>query len=641
MNGLASWWSPELQAVAWALVHFLWQGAVVGAVLAVALAFLSKASARARYAVALAATAALALWPLATVLGFSSLEVPPAISAAAAPAPVLDPTAASSPAAPPVTSGGLTSLAGAVEPYLPWIAAAWATGVVVLAAVHLGGLARLRRFRQGCARPLPEELQKRLAQLAGRLGVARAVGLYQSAEAAVPMVLGWLRPMIVVPASTLAGLTPQQMDAVLAHELAHVRRHDYLVNLLQTVVETLLFYHPVVWWVSSVVRRERESCCDDLAVAACGDRLGYAKALATLEELRSPSFAMAATGGSLLFRVRRIVGLPSRSTGKPWLAGLVALSIFPLGGLAELRWAVVRDDASVASPGAAPAAKDEAYRGSWRAERNKDGTIDLQMKMRRDEGNRWSYSDTFAADKLQGLTAGPEVSFRMRRGEATFLFTGRFSGKTGTGSFTLKLDPAWAKELEGMGYGRVNEGRLVELAIHDISRAWVRDIRSAGYTKTSLNKLIELHIHGVTGTFVRALTDAGYKDLPADKLIEVKIHGIAPEYIRAMGASGLRDLPVNKLIELKIHGVDPQSLRELVALGYANLPADQVIQLQIHGVTPDFVRGLADAGLRNVSAQKLIELKIHGVDGAFVRKAKERSADLSADRLIQLRIMGL
>ena len=118
---------------------------------------------------------------------------------------------------------------------------------------------------------------------------------------------------MLVPAATLAGLSASQLELVLAHELAHIRRRDYLVNLLQTAVETLLFYHPAVWWVSGRMRVEREHCCDDLAVAACGNPVGYARALADLEGLgtRGPVLAMAASGGSLFDRVARLVTPPA------------------------------------------------------------------------------------------------------------------------------------------------------------------------------------------------------------------------------------------------------------------------------------------------------------------------------------------
>ena len=166
------------------------------------------------------------------------------------------------------------------------------------------------------------------ARLSRRLHIARPVRLLRSTLVDVPTVIGWLKPVILLPATALSGLNPHQLEAILAHELAHIRRHDYLVNLLQTVVETLLFYHPAVWWLSRRIRAERENCCDDLAVSLCGDPVTYARALADLEGLRNPTrrFVMAADGGSLVQRVRRLLGAPSHAGRAPgWLAGGASL----------------------------------------------------------------------------------------------------------------------------------------------------------------------------------------------------------------------------------------------------------------------------------------------------------------------------
>ena len=182
------------------------------------------------------------------------------------------------------------------------------------------------------ASPAAEGLQQIVARLSRRLHIGRGVRLLESTLVDVPTVIGWLKPVVLLPASALAGLSPQQLEAILAHELAHIRRHDYLVNLLQTLVETLLFYHPAVWWLSRRIRVERENCCDDLAVSLCGDPVTYATALADLEELRGaarPAFlAMAATGGSLLQRVRRLLGAPSHAGRAPgWLAGSATILV--------------------------------------------------------------------------------------------------------------------------------------------------------------------------------------------------------------------------------------------------------------------------------------------------------------------------
>ena len=141
----------------------------------------------------------------------------------------------------------------------------------------------------------------------------------------VPVIVGHLKPVIVLPAAALSGLSPAHLEAVIAHELAHVRRHDYLVNLAQTVIETLLFYHPAVWWVSPHVRVAREHCCDDLAVTVCRSRHEYVRALLDLEELRdaTPALALGATDGSLLARGRRLLVPQQGRTSPPRLAASV------------------------------------------------------------------------------------------------------------------------------------------------------------------------------------------------------------------------------------------------------------------------------------------------------------------------------
>jgi TonB family protein len=166
-------------------------------------------------------------------------------------------------------------------------------------------------------------------------------------------VIGWLRPIILLPASALAGLSPVDLDAILAHELAHVRRGDYLVNLIQCVVEVLLFYHPAVWWVSGQIRREREHCCDDLAASLSPDRVTYARALASLEELRgeAPRLAMAAGGADLLQRIRRLVE-PGSASGPRWSGGFmmsVVLTVLLVAASGEIRSMPAGHDQSTAS----------------------------------------------------------------------------------------------------------------------------------------------------------------------------------------------------------------------------------------------------------------------------------------------------
>src|SRR6185312_16037471 len=171
-----------------------------------------------------------------------------------------------------------------IRPSAPWIVGAWAVGAALLAVWRLGGWVYLHRLTR-CASVAPDALQAALDRLHDRLGLRCAVRLRESAAVSVPAVVGWVRPAILLPVGLLGGIAPEQLELILAHELAHIRRRDFLANLLQTAIETALFYHPAVWWVSRTVRVEREACCDDLVVAATGEPLPYARALARLAEL--------------------------------------------------------------------------------------------------------------------------------------------------------------------------------------------------------------------------------------------------------------------------------------------------------------------------------------------------------------------
>ena len=203
--------------------------------------------------------------------------------------------------------------AASLEPLLPWLVGAWGVGVLGLSLRLLGGWLWIQWLVRHETRPVAERWAESLARLQGRLRIARPVRLLESIRLQVPLAVGWLRPVILLPVTALTGLPSDQLEAILAHELAHIRRYDYLVNLVQSVVETLLFYHPAAWWISARIRAEREHCCDDWAVEVCGDRLIYARALAALEEQRSAGWLLApsARDGSLLDRVRRLLGVDS------------------------------------------------------------------------------------------------------------------------------------------------------------------------------------------------------------------------------------------------------------------------------------------------------------------------------------------
>jgi GWxTD domain-containing protein len=330
MNTLAHWVeAPIAKALGWTLIHFVWEGVLIGAALAAVLALSSgrrgTASARWRYGLACLAMIAMAaafgvtlarLWP-------SPADAAPAVRRA------VPPLALSQ--APPIPEPETPAQRGP-ESRVPWVVPFWLLGVFTFYVRTLGGWVAAQRLRRVGVCPAPDAWQQRFDGLGKRLRLARPVVLLESCLGEVPVVIGLLRPVVLVPVGMLAGLPVEHVEQILTHELAHIRRHDYLVNLLQSFLEGLLFYHPAVWWVSSMIRVERENCCDDVVVSMNGDARGYAAALAALEASRWPvrEPALAATGGNLIARIRRLLQQPEgprTSLAPAFMAGILLVSV--------------------------------------------------------------------------------------------------------------------------------------------------------------------------------------------------------------------------------------------------------------------------------------------------------------------------
>ena len=318
--------SPAIaSALTHALFHFLWQGAVVAILLAVALYGFRPRSAQLRYGLA-----CLGMVGMLAAFGATLAHYWPRSHAF-----FIRPGAA-----PAEAPNMLTAPIGRPSPKPPsrnWIVPAWLAGVLLFSLRSFGAwiaAARLKRAAFAAA----AEWREKLAQLAARARVSRPVTLLESYAVEIPVVIGFLKPAILVPASLFTGFPAEHLEVILLHELAHIRRQDYFVNLLQSVVEDILFYHPAVWWVSSVIRAEREHCCDDAVVAAHGDAHEFAEALASLEQRRwsASEPAVAANGGHLMYRIQRLLNprysrprltaAPAFSAGLLIAAGAIAVS---------------------------------------------------------------------------------------------------------------------------------------------------------------------------------------------------------------------------------------------------------------------------------------------------------------------------
>ncbi|MBC6606557.1 M48 family metalloprotease [Hymenobacter sp. BT188] len=394
MNWLEHLLSPAVvRALGWTIVHSLWQGAVVALALAGLLLLLRQHTARIRYRVA--GVALVAMLGLSAVT-FSRYYLADSSDIEAGVPTALANTTAATPTVVPASLGGNLPLvyafdkhsapAPTVQPaaptaaadvswlpyfdqHLPLIVTAWLLGLLAMTLRFLGGLAYLDRLRHYRVRPLPAVWQRRLTELGERAGLRRSVTLLESALVKAPLVAGHLKPVILLPLGTISGLSQAHLEAILAHELAHIIRRDYLMNLVQSITEILFFYHPGVWFVNACLRTERENCCDDMATTMCGSPLTLAQALTGLAELghdrfSAPRLAVAAVGpdGSLLSRVRRLVQRRSDPTFSEGfmaavvvLGGIVLLGVSTAFSLADPHFKINRNETMAAG-------------NAWRAE---------------------------------------------------------------------------------------------------------------------------------------------------------------------------------------------------------------------------------------------------------------------------------
>jgi bla regulator protein blaR1 len=329
-----------LHLLGWSLLHFLWEGTLVALLLTVVLAMARQSSAQMRYAICCVALALMAFCPIAT---FAYLEQAADGTAHVGliAASVGRVVSAQEPSAPTSLLERVTAVG---DQAMPWMLAVWMIGVLVFVARAIAAGMTVRRLRIASIVAAPESLMAMASYVAERIGIMQAFQIFVSEMVTAPTVVGWLKPVILFPVASLMSLTPEQLEAMLAHELAHIRRRDYLVNALQVAVETLLFYHPAVWWVSRQIRREREHCCDDVAVAVTGSPLVYARALYLLEEQRAmaPQLMLGGNGGQLAMRIRRLLtgkqSVAETGGGEAWLltvvlmiltAGLAAFTMMP------------------------------------------------------------------------------------------------------------------------------------------------------------------------------------------------------------------------------------------------------------------------------------------------------------------------
>lgn len=635
--------TPDLQAFGWSLLHFVWQGAGCALLLASVNVVLRRATAQARYAAASAILLVMLGLPGVTFALLRGSAARQEVVATAA-GPAVHRALALRPnthlmTAPPIIA---MDLQRRLEPWLPGLVTLWSAGVLLLSLRGLGGWMVVQRLRRSGLKLVPDA-EVTLTRLIEALSVSTPVRLYESALVQVPTVIGWMRPVILLPASALTGLAPEQIELILAHELAHVRRDDYLVNLFQTAAETLLFYHPAVWWVSHRTRVEREHCCDDIAAASAGSALRYARALADLEELcreqrtASPALAMAATNGSLLTRIARLLGAPHDTSRVPrGLASLLATTSLCLTfGLGTSLVSV--PSAATTSPATLSAATQSTSEPApatppARAERSK--TPSAATEIAKPEGRAFPIERV-----LEMANAGVTPEYI---DEMDALGYSTSSADQLVALRTQGVGPEFISEMAAAGFTKLSLDQLLMLRTQGVSGQFIAELKAQGLSGLSLADLTELRAQGVTGEYVSELKQAGHEGLSVSRLIALRSQGVSGRYVSELKALGYDHLSLVKLLGLRAQGVTPEYVRDLAQLGYRDLELPMLLSLRSQGVTPEFIRELRQVGYEGLALGVLLELRAHGVTPEFIQEMKAAGfSKLTAEELIDMRDQGV
>jgi beta-lactamase regulating signal transducer with metallopeptidase domain/uncharacterized protein YnzC (UPF0291/DUF896 family) len=542
------------------------------------------------------------------------------------------------------TTSSLTSSLNA----LPWLVEAWLLGVAFFSLRSAGGFLLIERERRRQSAVVSPRVLEICHTLQNRFGLNRAIAYCECKWLQAPAVIGWFRPVVFLPVSALTGLSEEQLEAVIAHELAHIQRLDPFVNVFQVCVETLLFYHPAIWWLTKKIRVEREHCCDDMAVALCGNAVEYARALTLMEQWRSaPVFAMAANRGPLTERIVRVLGLKTFGAGMRGIG--LASSVLCLAA------ALVAGNAllGMAHPGriqadsqSAPSANSSQQPTANSAPTRKPSPAHPQSSEPTtpnspSSSSASSYIDSMKAAGLGDLTVDQLIAMKVQ-----------------------DVTPEYVRELHEQGL-HPDVNNLIAMRVQDVTPEYVRGLRESGLNPDQ-NQIIALKVQGADGDYYRGLKEAGIQP-DVNSLIGLKVQGVTAEYVRDLRAAGLAvtadqvialkvqdvsaaylkglheqgiDPRADDAIAMRVQNVTPEYVRDIKALGLKP-STNELIAMRVQDVSPEYIKALQSAGFK-LGINDIISAKVQDVTPEFIERAQKHGfKDLTLQKLIQLRQLGI
>ena len=551
---------------------------------------------------------------------------------------------------PDMVSAGPSALSSVVRlspgAALAALYAVYAAGVILLLVRLVLEPFVLRRLTRA-SRDVTDAAWRRLCdEAAAQLRVFRTVRLMRSERDVMPLTFGTIAPTIVLPASADAW-TDDRLRAVLLHELAHVARHDCLVQRIAACACALYWPHPGVWWAANRLRAEQELACDDRVLASGAAARDYAGHLLDIAHAFRATPAPATALGMARARQleRRLLAILDEARNRAALgrgrgSALVAAAIAVFLPMAAVRAALMPMD--LASQAPSPASGAQELTGTWEVHPSRDpGQVQLTVRSGHStNGRSMALADL---ERLAGTTlaSASTVHFPIRREAGTFTIDGTCRNSACAGTFVFEPSATFGAELAKRGIGRPTPKDQFYLAVSDIGIAYLDTLAAAGYATPDLRTLVRAAQHGVDGGYVKDMAALGYRLGTVDALIRLRDHGVDPEYVRGMAANGLAKLSADDLVRARDHGVDPDYVGGLAALGFRGLGVDALVGARDHGVDPGYISGMQKLG-HKLTIDGFTRTRDHGVDPEYVRGlASLGYGDLTDDALVGARDHGV
>jgi beta-lactamase regulating signal transducer with metallopeptidase domain len=659
LNGLQS---GEVVALGWTLLHFCWQSTAIALVYAALDRCAVRTPGSVRYGIAFVALALLPLVAAATFVEQMRLVSNVAIGQQQGTVSQLETIHAAlaenmPPVVPAIGSSGLW-IAQHAGLLLPSMDVLWLVGVLWFALRAAGGWWQLSTLRRTAKVAAPPELRSAFDYLALRYRLGHRVVLRVSDEVISPMVFGIWRAVVLMPLSATISLTPEQLQAILAHELAHIRRWDYLCNLLQTSIECLFFFQPAVWWISRRVREFREACCDQVAATTCADPIVYAEALLHMEEQRVQhrrlAVALQGNGGPLLNRIRRVLG--EEAMDHRSMSGIrIAVVSMVLAGLYVAPHIAhgMKGQPTQAEAAPVPAATTNNDTASPVVAANPEPAPRPVAAVAPEPAPEPAPASAPNTVEVPAPTSPPEPMAAQAS-----------SGQSGTGYLQKMRDAGYpldlnkdldeivrlrsvgvtgdyAKSMAQVGLGVPTLHDLVTLRAIGVTPEYVASLQGTAIAPSNFHDVITAKSLGITPEFAKSVESLGFGKVSAHEVVAIKSVGVTPEYIAALKASGFAPANLHEAISMKSVGVTPEYASAMAAAGFSAANAHELISMRAQGVTPEYAKWLKGT-FPDADSHALRQASVFHIDPEFLAKAKANGFNsTSLEKLNKLKISGV